>query len=196
MDDVDLADLIARAKAGDEAATRALLGRFEGEVRTMVRARLPRVLRSQFDSVDFVQVVWQTFFTGPERDPVRFENAHHLRRFLAGVVRNKVLEEHRRRTRTRKYDLNREEPLYIRRGNREVPRELAARDPSPSQDVQARDRLAQLLEGRTPLEAKVIELRHRGLTFDEIADQTGLGERSVRRIIDAARARMEARQWK
>jgi RNA polymerase sigma factor (sigma-70 family) len=195
MDDVDLADLIARAKTGDEAAICALLGRFDGDVRTMVRARLPRVLRSQFDSVDFVQVVWQSFFTGPERNLVRFENVHHLRSFLAGVVRNKVLEEHRRRTRTRKYDLNREEPLYIRRGNREVPRELAARDPSPSQDVQALDRLAQLLEGRTPLEAQVIELRHRGLTFDEIADQTGLGERSVRRIIDAARARMEARQW-
>ena len=32
------------------------------------------------------------------------------------------------------------------------------------------------------------------MTFDEIAQRTGVSERSVRRIIDEARARMEARE--
>ena len=145
--------------------------------------------------LDFTQAVWQSFFTGIKQEPARFENSNHLRAFLAGVVRNKVGEEHRRRTRTKKYDLSREEPLYVRRGNREVPREVPALDPSPSQDVQARDRLEQILEGRTPEEASVIELRGVGLTFEEIARQTGISDRTVRRIIDSARQEMEARQW-
>ena len=58
----DISDLIARAKAGDETAIREFLSRFEPEVRMMVRGRLPRMLRTQFDSMDFVQAVWQSFF--------------------------------------------------------------------------------------------------------------------------------------
>ncbi len=145
--------------------------------------------------MDFVQAVWQSVFTGSDRDLHRFENVQHLRGFLAGVAQNKVFEEYRRRTRTQKYDIGREEPLFVRRGNREVPREVAAHDPSPSQDAQAADRLAQMIAGRSPQEAEVIQLRCQGLTFEEIAAQTGLHERSVRRVIEEIRRRMEARRW-
>src|SRR4051794_41114051 len=55
MDDVDFADLIARVRAHDQGAIADLLHRFEADVRTMVRVRLPRALRNQFDSMDFVQ---------------------------------------------------------------------------------------------------------------------------------------------
>ena len=196
MDDDDLAGLIERVKAGDADAIRDLIHRFEGDVRTIVRVRLPQSLRSQFDSMDFVQAVWQSVLTKDGKDLGRFTNARHFRGFLAGVARNKVFEEHRRRTRTRKYSLIREEPLYVRRGDRELPREVPAPDPTPSQDAQAQDRLAQLVAGRSAQEAEVVELRRRGLTFDEIAAQTGLSERAVRRIIEAIRQRMEARQWR
>ena len=60
--DDEFNDLLRRAKAGDDAAIRDFLSRFEQEVRTMVRSRLPRKLRTQFDSTDFVQSVWQSFF--------------------------------------------------------------------------------------------------------------------------------------
>jgi len=196
MDDDDLAGLIERVKAGDADAIRDLIHRFEGDVRTIVRVRLPQSLRSQFDSMDFVQAVWQSVLTKDGKDLGRFTNARHFRGFLAGVARNKVFEEHRRRTRTRKYSLIREEPLYVRRGDRELPREVPAPDPTPSQDAQAHDRFAQLIAGRSAQEAEVVELRRRGLTFDEIAAQTGLSERAVRRIIEAIRQRMEARQWR
>jgi RNA polymerase sigma-70 factor (ECF subfamily) len=195
MDSVDLADLIARAKAGDEIAVGDLLRRFEGEVRMVVRGRLPRALRSQFDSMDFVQAVWTSVLTKDGPDLARFDNSRHLMGYLAGVARNKVFEEHRRRTQTHKYDLKREEPLYVRRGNREIPREVPAPDPSPSQDAQAQDRLAQLLRGRSALERQVVELRRSGLTYDEIAGRLGIHESAVRRIVDGIRQRLEARKW-
>jgi len=193
----DISDLIARAKAGDETAIREFLSRFEPEVRMMVRGRLPRMLRTQFDSMDFVQAVWQSFFADLQSSSSRqFENVHHLRGFLAGVARNKVYEEHRRLTRTKKHALAREQSLYVRRGSREVELELISPEPTPSQAVQASDRLAQLVAGCSPLEAQVITLRHQGMTFDEIARRTGVSERSVRLIIDEARERMEARGWR
>jgi RNA polymerase sigma-70 factor (ECF subfamily) len=189
-------DLIARARAGDGAAVEQLLRSFEAEVRLMVRHRLPRSLRTRFDSMDFVQAIWQSIFASPGRRPLDFENAQHFRGFLAGVAQNKVREEHRRCTRTRKYDLRREERLYVRRGDGgEAPLAVIAPDPTPSQEAQAADRMDQLAAGRTPVEVEILTLRRQGLTFEEIAARIGLHERTVRRVIDALRARMEARQW-
>jgi RNA polymerase sigma factor (sigma-70 family) len=189
----ELAELLRRAKAGENAAIRDFLAQFEQEVRTMVRSRLPRKLRTQFDSTDFVQAVWQSFFV--DSDSREFANVEHLRGFLYGMVRNKVREQHRRLTRTEKYDLAREERLYVRRGDRDVPREVVSPDPSPSQAVQASDRMAQLTAGRSPLEIEVLTLRRQGLTFVEIAERTGLNERTVRRVIAAVRTVAESHRW-
>lgn len=195
MDDTEFIELVARARAGDEVAVERLLRAFEDDVRLMVRARLPRALRSQFDSMDFVQSVWTSLFAGPGPAVETFANVRHFLGYLAGVAQNKVWEEYRRRTRSQKYDLAREERLYVRRGVHEAPRDVAAPDPTPSQEAQAADRMDQLLAGRTPQEARVLELRRQGLTFEEIAARTGQHERTVRRLIEALRARMEARRW-
>ncbi len=191
--DDDFAELMSRAQSEDPAAIRDFLARFEREVQMMVRARLPRRLRTQYDSVDFVQAVWKSFFLDLRDQPRDFDNAEHLRKFLAGVVRNKVQEQHRRLTRTEKYNVTREQSLYIRRGDRDVLRDVISPDPSPSDEAQERDRLAQLLAGRGPIEVAVVTLRRQGLTFDEIAARVGINERSVRRIIESLRSRMEAR---
>jgi RNA polymerase sigma-70 factor (ECF subfamily) len=192
-EDDDFTDLMARAKTGEPAAIREFLSRFEREVRMMVRALLPRKLRTQFDSADFVQAVWQSFFSDLRQNPRAFANIDHLRGFLAGVVRNKVREQHRRLTRTEKYDLSREERLYVRRGDHDVPRDVVSTDPSPSDTAQAGDRLEQLTAGRSERDIEVLTLRQEGLTLAEIADRTGMNERSVRRVIASVRSWMEER---
>jgi RNA polymerase sigma-70 factor (ECF subfamily) len=192
MDDADLADLIARAKAGDSQASDELR-RLENDIRMIVRVRLPRKLRNRFDSMDFVQSVWESFLSDEERKNLHFKDQDHLRGYLAGMARNKVLEADRR-SRSLKYNLAREEPLYLRRGDREVPRDVTAAEPTPSEDAAARDRLDQIMAGRSPLEAKLIELRLAGLNFDEIAAQVGLHERTVRRMMKEIRQGVEDRE--
>ncbi len=196
MDDIEFAGLIARVKEGDEAAIGRLIDRFGPEVRMMVRRRLPARLRSQFDTVDFTQVVWQSVIADCRERSEAFRDPRHLLGFLAGVVHNKVAHEYRRRTRTRKYDIGREEPLYVRRGDRVVPRELPADDPTPSEAVQAGDRMDQLTAGRSPTEVRIIELRREGLTIDEVAARLELHEKAVRRVINSLRARLEAPPWR
>lgn len=198
MNDQAFGDLVGRAKRGDEAAIQELLDHFEADVRLMVRVRLPRALRSQFDSMDFVQAIWTSFFRdAAAEDQSRFENSGHFRAYLAGVARNKVLAEYRRRTKTHKYDLSREEPLYIRRGDRDQPLELPGHDPSPSKYAQADEAWLRLVQGRTEVEVRVVALRREGQTFEQIAQETGIGERTARRIIQELRERLEAeeRRW-
>ena len=196
MDEVDFADLIDRARRGNEAAIATVLGRFESEIRTMVRIRLPRVLRNQFDSMDFVQAVWVTLFTAGPDEVSKFADVNQFRGYLSGVVRNKVHEEYRRQTRTKKYDLGREERLHVRRGDHDASRDVIADDPTPFEQLQAVDRFGQLIEGRTLGEVRVLDLRRQGLTFQEIARQVGTSERSARRVIEATWDRMEARGWR
>src|SRR5262249_53700156 len=101
------------------------------------------------------------------------------------------LEQYRRLTKTGKYDVSREEPLYVRRGECDVLRDVVSPDPSPSEAAQAGDRLAQLTAGRGQREIDVLTLRQEGLTLVEIAAQIGMDERSVRRIIASVRSQME-----
>jgi RNA polymerase sigma factor (sigma-70 family) len=189
-------NLLRRAKAGDEGAIRDFLAQFEQDVQTMVRSRLPRKLRTRFDSIDFVQSVWQSFLVDRGDDSREFDDVEHFRGYLYGMVRNKVSEQHRRLTRTAKYDLGREERLYVRRGDREVLREVVSPDPTPSQTIQANDRMAQLTAGRSPRDVEVLTLRRQGLTFTEIAARTGIHERAVRRVIEDVRSLLESRPWR
>ena len=72
----------------------------------MAHSACPTSCTSQFDlDGPQLQDVWQSFFRVYQADPERLRNVQHLRGFLAGVARNKVLEEHRRQTKTRKFDL-------------------------------------------------------------------------------------------
>lgn len=192
MEECDFARLIARVKDGDEDAIRLLIDRYGPEVQIMVRRRLPSRLRSRFDTVDFTQDVWSSVIADCRDREQTFDEPKHLLGFLAGVVHNKVTEKYRRLTCTRKYDIGREEPLYVRKGDREVPVDVAASDPTPSEEAQASDRLDQLVAGRSPMEIRIVQLRREGLTFEEIAARLELHERAVRRVIESLRARWEA----
>jgi RNA polymerase sigma factor (sigma-70 family) len=195
MSDKNFADQFAQARAGDKVAARELLDRLGPEIRQVARGKLPRSLRAIFYSIDIVQSIWKSLFAKDGQVLAKFENSRHFVGYLAGMARNKVNQEHRR-TRTRKYDMGREEPLIVRRGDQEFVREVHAADPSPSQNAQANDRLAQILQGRSELERRVVELRRDGLTYDEIAAELSVHEATVRRIIEAIRLRLEARRWR
>src|SRR5512147_939448 len=92
---VDIRGLIDRIRAGDEEAARELLGRYEAQVRLVVRRQLPRILRPRFDSLDFLQSVWGSFFHRVRTGPTDIEDEKNLVAFLAWAARNKVIDEYR-----------------------------------------------------------------------------------------------------
>jgi DNA-directed RNA polymerase specialized sigma24 family protein len=192
MPDDNFADAMTRAKGGVPAAIRDFLRRFEMAVRTMVRAWLPKKPGTQVDSLDIVQALSQGIFSDLPRHTLDFLKVNHLHGLLAVVVRNDVYEQYGKLTRTAKYNNSRRERLYIGRGDRDLPREVISPDPSPGQAAQASAPLAQLTEGSSPREVKVIMFRRERFTYDDIAAQMGLNEKTVPRIIDSARSRMEA----
>ena len=138
----ELSDFLRRIQAGDEGAARELLTRFEAEVRLVVRRQLPRLLRSRFDSLDFLQSVWGSFFRRMRTSPTEFEDSRHLVAFLARAAKNKVIDEYRRAA-SRKHDMHREEPLW---GDGRRPRDVPDPIDSPSEIAQAHEVFGRLRE--------------------------------------------------
>jgi RNA polymerase sigma factor (sigma-70 family) len=186
-DSSDIPAFLARIQAGDEAAARELLARYEAEVRLVVRRQLPKLLRSRFDSLDFLQSVWGSFFQRVRTGPAEFEDSRHLVAFLARAAKNKVIDEYRRAA-SRKQDMHREEPLWVDGGRA---RELPADIDSPSEVAQAREVYGKLRALVPEERRKIIDLKAEGLSSRDIGEQLGISERTVQRVLEDLRRRAE-----
>src|SRR5262249_36716446 len=104
-----LREVLKRIKQGDDDAGRELVERFGESSLFVVRKRLDPRLSSKYDSEDFVQAVWASFFAyQPE---TLLESPEKLFAYLAGMARNKVVDAIRQRLRTLKYNAQREYSL-------------------------------------------------------------------------------------
>jgi RNA polymerase sigma factor (sigma-70 family) len=185
--DPEIAAFLERIRAGDEDAARELLQRYELEVRLVVRRQLPRLLRSRFDSLDFLQSVWGSFFRRVRQGGTEFEDSRHLVGFLARAAKNKVIDEYRRAA-SRKQDMHREEPLWPE-GDR--PREIEAVGDTPSQLAEARETLGQLRDLVPENRRVVLDLKAKGLSSQEIGERLGVSERTIQRVIEDLKRRVE-----
>jgi RNA polymerase sigma-70 factor (ECF subfamily) len=185
----DIPAFLERIRGGDEEAARELLTRYEAEVRLVVRRQLPRLLRSRFDSLDFLQSVWGSFFRRVRTGPTDFEDSRHLVAFLARAAKNKVIDEYRRAA-SRKQDMSREEPLW---SDGARPKDLPADIDSPSEVAQAREVFGRLRELVPEDRRTIIELKAEGLSSRDIGDRLGISERTVQRVLEELRRRAE--QW-
>src|SRR5437870_3238249 len=86
----EFAHLIQQVKDGSEEAARTLFDRYGHHILRMVRAKLHRKMRSQFDSQDFAQDVWASFFGAPIRE-TNFESSRVLVAFLANMTYHKMI---------------------------------------------------------------------------------------------------------
>jgi len=186
----ELSDFLRRIQAGDDGAARELLNRYEAEVRLVVRRQLPRLLRSRFDSLDFLQSVWGSFFRRMRTAPTEFEDSRHLVAFLARAAKNKVIDEYRRAA-SRKHNMHREEPLWLD-GRR--PRDVPDPIDSPSEVAQAHEVLVRLRELMPAERRTILELKAQGLSSKDIGEQLGISERTVQRVLEELRRRMET-EW-
>jgi RNA polymerase sigma-70 factor (ECF subfamily) len=183
----DIAGFLLRIQAGDEAAARELLARYEAEVRLVVRRQLPRLLRSRFDSLDFLQSVWGSFFRRVRSGPAQFEDSRHLVAFLARAAKNKVIDEYRRAA-SRKQDMHREESLWTDAAR---PKEVAADIDTPSELAQAREVFVRLRDLLPAGRRTILELKAEGLSSRDIGERLGISERTVQRVIEDLRRRAE-----
>ena len=169
-----------RLTHGSQDAAWELIEVYGPHVRRYVRRTLTSDLRSKFDSIDFAQIVWASFFREPQRIRA-LTTPQQLLGYLATMARNKVIDESRRRLDSRKHDVRREEPLEHTPSGKE--RLLHSHDPSPSSVAVARERWNRLVGNQPEDVRRMLELRFCGETYDEIARRLEINEKTVRRTL-------------
>jgi RNA polymerase sigma-70 factor (ECF subfamily) len=158
-----------------------LLDRYGDHILRVVRRKLHRELRSKFDSVDFVQAVWASFFADvPQRGS--FDRPQALIAFLVTLAQNKVIEVVRQRMKTQKYNINREKPLEA--ASPDAGGAVASRDPTPSQVAIANDEWRRLLAELPDRYQRMLVLLREGHTQKDIARELGVNEKTVRRVLE------------
>jgi RNA polymerase sigma-70 factor (ECF subfamily) len=122
--------------------------------------------------------------------PTEFEDSRHLVAFLARAAKNKVIDEYRRAA-SRKHDIHREEPLW---GDGFRPRDVLDPIDSPSEIAQAKEALVRLRELVPEEKRSIVELKAEGLSSKDIGERLGISERTVQRVLEDLRRRMET-EW-
>lgn len=185
--EVSISDLIAQYQNGCAEAGQRLWDLFGILVRRAVRRRLPQELRPVFDSEDFTQQVFASFFDGIGQIP-GMDNPAQLIAYLQAMAHNKVVEECRRRmTGVRRNEM----------GTCSLDTSAFTRSPVADKDAATPSEFAigqELLDrcrAELPEEyRRIVEMRADGLTYKEVGLALGLHENSVRRIMSNLYHRM------
>src|SRR5438128_606264 len=172
-------DLMMQVLAGSQTAVEELLRRYEPNLLQAVRKRLHKKMRSKFDSFDFTQDVWASFFADLPRYG-RFDNPDDLAAYLTRVARNKVIDAVRQRLKLQKHNVGREQSLDDSR--RLIKEELTGLDPTPSQIVVTEEQWQGFLDKQPLVYRRILILLREGETVEAIAEELGISTRTVRRV--------------
>ncbi len=179
----DFRTLIQRVSEGSDEAAWQLVEQYGDSLRRAVRRALDRRLRSKFDSLDFVQIVWSSFFRTRDRAQ-RFAHPEELVAFLITMAQNKVGMETRRRLRTVRTSVRREHSLEGMM--RTLKGTVAAEDPGPVEEAIAREQWNRILEDKrqSEHERQIVRMRLDGESCKSIAQRLQWAPCTVRRWLN------------
>ncbi len=181
------ADLLDRARKGDQEAWQALFDDCYPKIVRVVRHRLNRQMRRYYDSTDIANSVMKSLAEKFER--FDFSNIEGLKGFLVKAAEQKLIDGHRR-IRAQRRDDERNRPLQPS----DAEQLLAGNQPTPSQVAVAVEGEKNLLAGVDGVERQVIELRLKGHTTPEVARLVGWNERKVQRFLERLRGAFAFRE--
>jgi RNA polymerase sigma factor (sigma-70 family) len=173
----DFRQLMEACRQRDPIATAELVRRYLPHIRAAVRRKLAVELRGRFDSLDFAQDVWYSFFRlAMDRNNILSEKA--LIAYLSEMARLKVFEEYRHQT-TKKIGLRREianMPL----GKLD---NFEGHEPTPSTNAIADDEWEKLVAGLPERESNMLRMLREGHTHAATAAAFGMSEKTVQRLV-------------
>lgn len=178
-------ELIRRAQAKDPQAATELMRRYEPAVRRAVRLRLfDSRLRRVFDSMDICQSVMGNFFDRLARGQYPLESPEQLVNLLVTMAHNKLTDQVRRQQAQRR-DARQVASFGVEDG------EFADRGPSPSKEVEARELIDAVRQRLTAEERRLLELRHDGWDWADIAAKLGTTPEAARKKLARALERIQ-----
>jgi RNA polymerase sigma-70 factor (ECF subfamily) len=160
--------------------------RLIGLARTHVDARL----HHKIDPEDVVQSVYKSFLLRYKDLPIDHDSAGGLWSLLTLITLRKCADRVRYHNAECR-DINREAQAATDTDRIEPWRDAVGREPTPEQAAVLAETVEAVLGGLTTMERPVVELSLQGYSTQEISEQLGRAERSIRRLRERVRRQLE-----
>ena len=182
--------LMARLRTGEDAVAREVFERFAGRLIAMARGRFNRLLARKVDPEDVVQSAYKSFFVRHRQGDLEVGSWDGLWGLLTLITLRKCADR-AAHFRTERRDLAREVPQPATDSAAGAWQLAVDRDPRPDEAAVLAETVQALFRSLDPDERGVLELSLQGYTATEISEQLGRAERSVRRLRERVRKRLE-----
>ncbi len=186
------ADLMVRLRGGDEAAAAKVFHRFTNRLIGLARLHLDSRVRRKVDPEDVLQSVFRSFFLRHAQGEFDFQGWDDLWALLALLTARKC-GRWARRFHTAGRDVNAEVPAA---DTVEEPSaiEAFAADPSPSEVVMLAELVEQLVRDLGQANGAILTPALQGYSAVEIVTQLDRPRRTVYRVLEQIKARLQAAQ--
>jgi RNA polymerase sigma-70 factor (ECF subfamily) len=181
---------MARLRAGDNEAATTVFQRFAARLIRLARSRFNARLRPGSDPEEIVQSVYRSFFCRHRAGQFELGTWDDLWGLLTLITLRKCVN---------KVEYLQAECRDARRESSRPPSandssrgwELVDREPTPHQAAVLADTVEQLFRGLEGPQRQIIELSLQGYTVQEISTQLGRAERTVRRVRELIKKRLQ-----
>src|SRR5262245_35006832 len=189
-DNDSFAILMAGLRAGQDEAAREVFERYAQALTALARQRLKGSVQKRGDPEDVVQSVYRSFFRRHDEGQYAIADWKSLWGLLTVITLRKCLNQNLYHQRKRR-QVGREIPLGGSEGGDPLAWAAVAPEPTPEEAAVLTETVERLLGDLELPERQVIELSLQGYTAPEIKQQLGRSERTVRRVREYVRLRLE-----
>jgi RNA polymerase sigma-70 factor (ECF subfamily) len=192
MDQGSFARLMSQLREGEDAAARAVFERYARQLVALARRQMDDRLAGKVGAEDVVQSAFKSFFVRQRAGELDIGNWQGLWGLLTLITLRKVADR----------------AAYHRAGKRDLARELPPprgeqapawqqaidQGPGPEEAAVLAETVESLMRDLDGDERPVLELSLQGYSAAEISERLGRAERSVRRLRERIRKRLEQMQ--
>jgi RNA polymerase sigma-70 factor (ECF subfamily) len=187
------AQLMTRLRSGENAAARTVFEQYAGRLVALARRRFNRLVARKVDPEDVVQSVFNSFFARHRAGELDVSDGHALWNLLTVITLRKCADR----------------AAYFLAERRDAARETSGpaagdgpdawslasdREPRPEEVLILEETVEHLFRKLGVHERPILELSLQGYTAAEISARLGRAERSVRRLRERIRKRLERLQ--
>ena len=190
MDSQDsFSELIRRLRTGDDAVADEMFQRYARRLIGLARTHLDGRLRQKVDPEDVVQSVYKSFFRRLEAEQLEVINWDSLW-YLLTVMTLRKCAGHAEYFQAGRRDVRRETPADDQ-DSKASWRGVVDREPTPDEAVLLTDTVEQIMRDFDPEDRAVIAMSLQGHSVREISESLKRADRSVRRLRERVRKRLE-----
>jgi RNA polymerase sigma-70 factor (ECF subfamily) len=185
--DATFDELMRRVQGGDDAAETVVFRRYVHQLISLAARQFEASLRDRADVENVVLSAYKSFFLRNARGEFEVNDWSELWSLLAMITLRKCAKR-RRHLRAARRDAHREVGW---RDRDDEPRQLMDRAPTPAESAILTETVETLLQAMTPDDRPIVEGILLGYTAQEVAAQLDCSERTVRRVRQRAKRRLQ-----